>query len=630
MQAIRKFMGLLGQGRTVTLVGSGPDGTRPNAELLPQGVERRRAAPRPDYAAAMTGVRWLLWCGIGVLLPLLWPAWTTLPIGLRTLEVRMAQESATVDTSSWMRADFAATDWQALDQAVLANWRGPFWLQLRVELAATEPPPQALWISLRASSTAWWDGELLGHNGQPAARAELEIPGRIDWLLPLDRRQAAPGLHVLTLRASSQAQSARFSGADFYVAAGTLERLAHAPMRNWLAVAVACGGMLAALAFFAALVRRSGPPHRAALLLLALGSVAMLLLGVESARTLTGYVYPLHGWRLRTIGLLTLAAALLLPAYLAQRFAVRLPRWTWWSALVLGLIVLARPGSFDLAAMLLHALGLLASLLLLFAVWRRSEARRPLERVIGVLLACAAALLSAPSAYLDLWYFVGIGGLLVLLLVQHAELLAQARTQARQLAAEQARLQAELLRQSIQPHWLMNTLTALQELIESQPAEASRMVEALGREFALLRQLSTQALIPLTDELRLCRVHLDIMSMAQLAPLTLSVDGDPAGIEVPPGVLHTLVENALTHGGLRGTGNFDLVIRRCAHGVTLNFCAPAVPSTPHAHGQGTGSRFVHSSLAVSHPQRHRFCAGLRAGRWCSEIRLMEAGPPCAC
>lgn len=578
----------------------------------------------------MNWLRWLLCCGIGVLLPQAWPAWTQMDVGLRVLDARMSLETSAEAAADWANAAFDDAHWPRLDQAVLAGWKGPYWLRLRLQLPPVEEPVQALWVSLRASSTLWWDGVLSGHNGRPGTHAAEEVPGQIDWVVPLDRDQAGPGTHVLAIRASSHAHATRFSFADFYVATGTLERLAHAPVRNWLGVAIAFGGMIAALAFFAALVRRSSGPRTAALLLLALGGVALALLVVESARTLFGYAYPWHVWRLRSIVWLTLLAALLLPAYLAHRFALRVPGWVWWTAAVLGVALALRPGSFDLAALSLHLGALLGALLLLWQVRRRPADTQSVARLAGVLLACLAALLTAPGAYLDLWFFVGTGALLVLLLVQHATLLAQARAQARQLGAERARLEAVLLKQSIQPHWLMNTLTALQELIEQQPAQASRMVEALGREFALLRQLSGQPLIPLDDELTLCRVHLEIMGMARLSEFTLVVEGDPAGILVPPGLLHTLVENGLTHAGLQGDAVYALAIRRCPHGVQLRMSTPLGAVDTGVVGGGTGTRYVRSSLESTYPQRHAFVAGAAGGRWCSDIRLWTAAPPCAC
>lgn len=579
----------------------------------------------------MRWIRWLAWCGIGVWLPLWWPAWTQMASGMRVLDARMQLEDGLAGSAEWQRPDFAATGWARLDQSVLAGWQGPYRLRLTLELPAHPEPAQAVWISLRAGSSSWWDGALLGHNGRPGADRASEVPGLLDWVVPLDRTQATPGIHVLTIRASSFWHTTRFSGADFFVATGTLDGLAHAPLRNWLGVAVAFGGMLAALAFFAVLVRRSGPPRRAALLLLALGGVALLLLLVESARTLFGYTYPLHAWRLRAVVWLTLIAALLLPAYLASRLQVRVPGRTWWLAGAGGVLLVIRPGSFDLAAMLLHLCALLAALAVLSRATPPRAETRAREWIAGVLLACLAALCSAPAAYLDLWYFVGVGGLLVMLLAQHATLLAQAREQARRLDAERARLEAELLKQSMQPHWLMNTLTALQELIELQPAQASRMVEALGREFALLRRLSGHALIALSEELDLCRVHLEIMSMARLRSFRLTVTGDSSGISVPPGLLHTLVENGLTHGGLSGDGDFALQIDHCAHGVVLRLRVPY--GTTRAAGSaaglvsGLGTHYVRLSLQSRFPQAHRFTEGVQDGRWCSTIGL---GPTCAC
>src|SRR3546814_13160437 len=92
-------------------------------------------------------------------------------------------------------------------------------------------------------------------------------------------------------------------------------------------------------------------------------------------------------------------------------------------------------------------------------------------------------------------------------------------------------------------------LTALAGWIEESPHTAVRMVDALADEFRTLVDVSGRALIPLEDELALCRAHLEVMGFRRDQAFVLDARLDPDSQAVPPAVLHTLIENAFTHGG---------------------------------------------------------------------------------
>src|SRR3546814_19486738 len=89
----------------------------------------------------------------------------------------------------------------------------------------------------------------------------------------------------------------------------------------------------------------------------------------------------------------------------------------------------------------------------------------------------------------------------------------------------------------------MNTLTALAGWIEESPRTAVRMVDALADEFRTLVDVSGRALIPLEDELALCRAHLEVMGFRRDQAFVLDARLDPDSPAVPPAVLHTLIED---------------------------------------------------------------------------------------
>ena len=134
---------------------------------------------------------------------------------------------------------------------------------------------------------------------------------------------------------------------------------------------------------------------------------------------------------------------------------------------------------------------------------------------------------------------------------------AQVRAQALQFALERETLQRQaadarlhLLTAQIEPHFLLNTLANVQELVESN---SPRAVPVFRNLIAYLRaampRLQHES-ATLGDEERLVRAYLELMLMRMPDRLRFSIDIDPAvrGQRFPPMALLTLVENAIRHG----------------------------------------------------------------------------------
>ena len=115
------------------------------------------------------------------------------------------------------------------------------------------------------------------------------------------------------------------------------------------------------------------------------------------------------------------------------------------------------------------------------------------------------------------------------------------------------------------------------------------MIEALAGEFRLLSQVSDRPLIPLADEIALCRRHLEVMSYRVGRAFTLRADNVDGATEIPPGVLHTLVENAFTHGRFSGGEEFVLTQWRDDDADRLTLLSPPAEQAPPpkvSSGQG--------------------------------------------
>jgi len=123
----------------------------------------------------------------------------------------------------------------------------------------------------------------------------------------------------------------------------------------------------------------------------------------------------------------------------------------------------------------------------------------------------------------------------------------QLRAKALSPALIEARLQA--LQARIRPHFLFNSITAVLSLVRAEPKRAEEALEDLADLFRVLMS-DNRELVPLADEVELCRQYLALESLRLGERLRLEwhLNSMPGDALVPPLVLQPLLENAVYHG----------------------------------------------------------------------------------
>jgi LytS/YehU family sensor histidine kinase len=223
--------------------------------------------------------------------------------------------------------------------------------------------------------------------------------------------------------------------------------------------------------------------------------------------------------------------------------------------------------------------------------------------------------------------FLITGGLLVLALLVSIGLQVQtARRAARAAELTAARMEIELLKKNLQPHFLLNTLTALTEVVEQSPREAVRLIDDLAEEFRSLSRMSAEKLIPLSQELDLCRAHLRVMSLRTGKAWRLEAESLDLAATVPPALFLTLIENGFAHQRVATSGAaFVLRQQKSPGGATLYvFESPGrAHDEPGRAAGGTGLRYVKARLEESFPSRWSFRQGPTEAGWESVIELRQ-------
>ncbi len=147
-------------------------------------------------------------------------------------------------------------------------------------------------------------------------------------------------------------------------------------------------------------------------------------------------------------------------------------------------------------------------------------------------------------------------------LTAHYEAEARQSETSRQLAESKLKL----LQLQIEPHFLFNTLGSAQQLAERGAPDAARLIGDLIRFLRAATPALRDEVTTLRQEAGMIGAYLGIMQtrLGRRLEWSMSLPENLEAQPVPPGMLITLVENAIKHGiepSARG-GRIDVVIKR--------------------------------------------------------------------
>ncbi|HXV75915.1 MAG TPA: histidine kinase [Candidatus Polarisedimenticolaceae bacterium] len=507
--------------------------------------------------------------------------------------------------------------WAAAEPADPTAWtttrpreRGPWWFRttLMLEREARVEDDLALRVLAPGAIEVFWDGERVGGSGRIGHDAVSERPGRHGLWVPLAPARVTAGEHVVAVRVSSWRLSFVHGPREVLLLdRGATERVETLRTGAFLF----CAGLLVLAGVVFELLRRPTGARRDTELFATLTLLVALLLLLEYAKTLYPYPYTWHFPRLVAISTLTMCVGILLPVFASAHLTI----WRPWfvaatmCALFVGLVV-AFPDPDVHSLNMLRASIAGTALLALVGVVRGSDG------ATWILLAAAAnvpPIVVSGMRYADHWFFVGFLAMVGVLLLRMAGTLRR-RAGERDLALLRAeRLRNELLRKTIQPHFLMNSLAVAIAQIEEEPARGVALLHDLASELEAFLAIGDRDLVPVREEIELCRKHVRTMAHLLDRPLLLEVEGRLGSLELPPGVLLTLVENAITHGNHGGDARITLRIADEADGLTIDVANASPPSA--ATAEGAGLRYVRSQLEHRPGEDWAIRCGHESGRW---------------
>lgn len=179
------------------------------------------------------------------------------------------------------------------------------------------------------------------------------------------------------------------------------------------------------------------------------------------------------------------------------------------------------------------------------------------------------------------------------------------------LETQLARAQLHFLELQLQPHFLFNSLNAIQELAHEAPNAAERMLRRLHALLARSLERSGQDEHTLAEELAALEPYLDIQrTRFEWLAVGLHVNADTRSAMVPHLILQPLVENAIRHGLAvrQGPGHIEVFAERRGDRLVMQVRDDGVglPTETTPGRSGIGLRNASERLRQLYGPDHRF------------------------
>lgn len=525
--------------------------------------------------------------------------------------------SPTVDDSAWETINFA----EIMPQQHLC-------VRAKFDVAKSKLPDNPiLFITALAAYKVRINGFWLGSSGIPGGNAQQEIVGGFAGFLRVESQHISPGENLISLELSSFLSPSSFSSIAHSLMLANEDAMLETILWTSIATAVLIGALLMLCLIFTVLYRYF-EREPAFFFFSLLCFVTSGLLVFEQIKLWVVYPYDLHLYRLWLITGATTVVAILLPTYYLWQYHLS-RKFYWLTTLCSGLFIcITTLNSYDNISKWMFILSFSVVLTINIMAFKQQQSLTKSALFINAL--SLLILVFAPVIFLEL----GFGFAVCLVLVTIGLSLLRQLSVYRDRALEAGRVKGELLRRNLQPHYLMNCLMQVQELIDFAPKQANAFVGSLADEFRGLVKVSAKDVVTLVDELALCRHHLSIMSIRYQKEYHLLVQyGEDKAFEedgasfvsIPSAILHSQIENCFTHNRIGGDYPFILVIKKYQDMRCITLKTPLAHTTEkdkvNHNGLGIGETYIRAKLAEVCEPGWQLNSEEKSGYWVTDYQF---------
>jgi len=467
-------------------------------------------------------------------------------------------------------------------------------------------------LNLVTAYEIYWDGIKIAENGKPGINNTNEIAGDYNFNIALPSNLLKIGKHTIVFRISNHNNYSSWKWFYADIVIGKYDLLLKKIFQLYYQAFFITGILFIPFLFnlFLYFARKRKTEHLLFSLIcfiVILDSVTMLIPMLINVQTT--FVF----WQYYSYQLITLLFTILFPTFFIYLFS--------FPKKIIGVIVAITLTIFlfftnigNLFEIMTLTVLILSSIITIWALYKRKE-----ESVIIFL-----GIIAAWAAYYFNFVFAGLATTMVICTsFSIARQFARNEKAEREAQFKSSRLENELLKKNINPHFVLNTLTSIIAWLRKDSASAIKLIEALAEEFRMINQVSALKLIPITQEIDLCKAHLKIMSYRKGADYSLeTIDIDEKDL-IPPMIIHTLVENGLTHGYENKTsGIFKLKSIKSSNTIKYILTNDGDFNLEDTKGStGFGAKYIKGRLEESYPAKWNFESNKSDQGWESIIEI---------
>lgn len=461
----------------------------------------------------------------------------------------------------------------------------------------------------------YWDGIKIAQNGRIGINKTDEKAGSYNYSLALSPDQVMRGEHTLVFRISNHNNYSSWKWFYGYIVIGKydslLQKIAQLYYQSFFITGILFIPFLFNLFLYVARKRKTEHLLFSIIcFIVILDSVTMLAPVLIDTRTT--FVY----WQYYIYQLITLLFTVLFPAFFIYLFSFS-KKIIWIIITTTLFIFLFFTNIENLFNIMTLTVLIISSVITMWALYKRRE--ESVIIFIGIIAAWAA------------YYFnVAFAGLATTMVIctsfSIARQFARKETAEKEAQLKSARLENELLKKNINPHFVLNTLTSIIAWLRKDSDSAIKLIEALAEEFRMINQISTLKQIPIGQEIDLCRAHLKIMSYRKGADYKLeTIDIDEKDI-IPPMIFHTLVENGITHGyENKNAGTFKLQRIKNSKSTKYVLINDGDFNPEESKGStGFGAKYIKGRLEESYPGKWNFTSSKSDEGWESIVEIRNS------
>lgn len=151
-------------------------------------------------------------------------------------------------------------------------------------------------------------------------------------------------------------------------------------------------------------------------------------------------------------------------------------------------------------------------------------------------------------------------------------------------------------------------------------------IRALADEFDIMNSIAEETLIPIREEIALCQKHLQVMSFRKEICYDWEEKDIDENEEIPPAIIHTIVENGITHSQPPKHG---CILFRLSFTKEKNYKEYALLTiaknrkTREDKSSGTGFKYIKSRLNESYHDNWQFDSFAVEDGWQTTIKIFD-------